>query len=446
MSKKREEAKSSMIAAAQRAALAAAQATYGIDRVYVAGDHGKHQFGFDVPSLPLRYLIGMSAWPLQRITQSQGPQFSCKSAFIFQLEKWVLEAGGAVFHVDTENKVSASLQASMIPSQYLVDPEYKLMYQQASLDSVNRWQQYVTDQLKNIRTFAKQFNEKKPEHLKKPDYMTFIAVDSMMGSGSEEASKYVQKHGEAQGRTFSDASLLIANYMREIPSDLLGWPVTVHFSHHEKHDPSSRFGGTRTPGGDAPGFMATLDLVFSVGWAKPAAPGEDGEYGADGGSGSGGGFIKDYDGKTARPGVQGRWITIGIKKNSEGPAIKRRISVPFIWRYERIAEPLEGQPAFQQVTWWDWDTALVDLCIKQTAALKDILTLKKLKKGQHEAYACEAAGVTEEDPLLPHELGAVIHANPVLVAAIENALCVNRLKVFHPDIWEEINPARKKKD
>jgi hypothetical protein len=432
----------SMIDAMQRAALAAAQATYGHDRVYVAADHGKHQFGFKVPALALRYLIDMDTWPLQRITQSQGPQYSCKSAFIFQLERWVLEADGGVYHIDTENKVSESLQRALIPTEFFTEPTKMFRYIHSSMRTVNAWQAYITDTIKGVKTIAKQYNPNKPEHLVKPDFITFIAVDSMLGSGSEEASKYVQKHGEAQGRTFSDASLLISNYMRDMPSDILGWPITVHFSHHEKPDPGSRFGGTRHSGGLAPDFMATLDLVFSIGWVKPAAPGEDGEYGADGGAGTGGGFIKDYDGKTARPGVQGRWITIGIKKNSEGPAIKRRISVPFVWRYEPAPEEPQG---FRQIAWWDWDTACIDMCIKQAKALKDVLTLQKVKKGQHEAYACAAAGVTEEDPLLPHELGAVIQGNPALVTAIENELRIKRTNVFHPTIWTEIAPPKRGK-
>lgn len=428
--------KKSMIAAAQRAALCAAQAEFGKERVYVAGEHEKHQFGFNVPSLALRYLIGMTTWPLQRITQSQGPQYSCKSAFIFQLERWVLEAGGVVFHVDTENKVSSSLQAAMIPERFLIDPEYSLMYQQATLQSINEWQRFVTQQLVNMKDTAKQFSGKKDA---KPDYMMFIAVDSMLGSGSEESSKYIQKQGEAQGRTFSDASLLIANYMRDMPTKLIGWPVNVHFSHHEKDDPSARFGGKRHGGGSAPDFMATLDLVFSLGRKKPSD-----SYADSGGPA----FTTVYDGKTMRPGVQGRWVTIGIKKNSEGPAIKRQISVPFVWRYDKIEEEptnpdavVESEGAqYKQVAWWDWDTACVDMCLNHATQLKDVLKIERKTGSRETVYYCEAAGVSPEDAMLQHELGAVIESNEKLSRDIVAALHLNRTRVFYPDIWDEINP------
>ena len=430
MSAKQKE--TSMIAAAQKAALCAAQTAFGKERVYVAGEHEKHQFGFALPALALKYLVGMTVWPLQRITQSQGPQYSCKSAFIFQIERWVLEAGGVVFHVDTENKVSSSLQAAMIPEEFFTDPDLSMRYQQSTLQTINEWQQFVTTQIQTMQAIAKDYGGK----LKKPDYMMLIAVDSMLGSGSEESSKYVQKHGEAQGRTFSDASLLIANYMRDMPSRLLGWPVTVHFSHHEKDDPTARFGGKRHGGGSAPDFMATFDLVFSLGRAKPASNYADS---------AGPAFVTDYDGKTTRPGVQGRWVTIGIKKNSEGPAIKRKISVPFIWRYDEVPGEDGEEKAYRQVAWWDWDTACVELCINHSDALKDVLVVARKSGSSPATYFCDAIGVSSADAMPMHELGALIQGDEKVVRAIERELHINRPQVFHSDIWKEILAPTKKK-
>ena len=89
--------------------------------------------------------------------------------------------------------------------------------------------------------------------------------------------------------------------------------------------------------------------------------------------------------------------------------------------------------------------ACVDMIIKQSAALKDVITLTKATKGRHAAYACEAMGVTPDEPLLAHELGAAIQANPEMCTKIENALHLQQTHVFHPGIWEEINPARARK-
>ena len=116
--------------------------------------------------------------------------------------------------------------------------------------------------------------------------------------------------------------------------------------------------------------------------------------------------------------------------------------MPFVWRYDPAPDDPSG---FRQVAWWDWDTACVDMIIKQSAALKGVITLTKATKGRHAAYACEAMGVTPDEPLLAHELGAAIQANPEMCTKIENALHLQQTHVFHPGIWEEINPARARK-
>jgi len=432
--------KQSMISLVQKSVMKASRERFGVERACVGGDHKRRQFGVEIPALALQYLVALNVWPLQRITQSQGEQYTCKSAFIFQLHKWFLDAGGYVIHIDTENKTSVSLQPAILGNDLFFEPVLDKagepvlddkgfptfvgnpLLQMYPLSTVNDWQVQVTESIKDIKAIAKEQLKNRPAHLRKVDFPTLITIDSMMGTRTNEAAKYVEKTGEGQGRTFSDAPLLIANYMRDLPDRLVGWPITVHFSHHELAD-VSKPGSHRHAGGKAVDFRATFDLRFVLG-AKTFKP--DGTYG---------GSKKDYKGVGSRAGVEGKYISITPTKNSEGPNVKRVINVPFIWNY---VEAPELEAGFKQVAWWDWDEALTDLLVSKQKELAHIMDVNKGKCGRCVGYWSASLGMTSKDAVESHTFGRMVEETPALRKALSREFGIEHITPFHGDMWKEV--------
>ena len=360
----------------------------------------KHQTGIPIPSLALRWLIDSNVWPLQRLTQSAGVQSTFKSAFLFQLETWFLDAGGLVAHIDTENKTSPSYMYSMIPDKYFTDDECKMRLQFGNCATINDWQQLITGYVTTAREYVK-------DNKKRPDEPLLIAVDSMMGAGSQESKEHIEEQGDAQGRGFSDAAILISQYLRDLSSGLIGLPITVHFTHHEKVDVQGK--GFRRAGGSAPDFYASLDLRFQ----KGNRTGE--EYGS---------------GDIERKNLWGRTITMTVRKSSIGPDA-RQIAVPIFWTYD---EAQNGK----QITWWDWDAAAAQLLFQKRTLLKDAFDVSSVKRDRiGDVYWSDSLSITEKDPLNGTEFGKAVINNPDVLAKIELALKIQKHQPYGPGVLDQ---------
>lgn len=398
----------------------AAEQEFGSERLYVAADHEKRQFGVEIPALPLRWLIDSNIWPLQRLTLSAGKFATQKSSFIFQLERWYLEAGGMVVHVDTENKTSSSLMMSMIPGKYFTDPAERQKLVMAPVSSVEDWQQILTFYMNQMIEYAK-------KHHKKPGLPILWAVDSLMGADAEENLAYVEKEGEAKGRTFSVSPLLISNFMKYLSNELLGWPVTAHISNHEKVDPTT--GHTRKPGGSAPDFHATLDLRFV---RMESATKMTGVQGRDSSSGL---AKPEFE---VRGGVYAKNIGIQTRKNSMGPD-NRKIVVPFCYTY--VQDSTTNTKT--QSSWWDWYAATPPLLIEHATLLKDVIDVTaKKREGSGALYWSKTLEISDKDPVPPAEMGRRIHENLALFKQIEDALHIQQHQIFSPEVL--LPPVEKK--
>lgn len=370
-------------------ALQAAVSKAGKERCYVAAAHESTQLVLPVPSLALRWLIQSNGWPIGRVTQSGGKFGTQKSSFIFQLISWYLQEGGFAVLIDTEWKTSASLLKSMLPSEYfdMENPAHK-RFIMLNATTVNEWQQHLTEQRKLLVETAERMKVK-------PNFPIFYAVDSMMGAGSEEAMAYIQKEGEAQGRCFSDEPLLINRFMKSFPDMLLGWPITLHMSHHEK--PGINTPGSTRQGGHAPDFYATLDIQFKRGGVTHL------------------GRSLEFDNKA----FQGKAITMELRKSSMGSDVGKVITVPFCWRFENG----------RQISWWDWTGTTAGLLLDHTKELKDIMDINKksMERGQ-DKYWSEAMGMKDSDAMPATMFGELVEKHE-LRPAIETALNIQQ----HPD-------------
>jgi RecA/RadA recombinase len=383
-------------------ALKEAEKAFGADRCYVAAEHAVRQVVLPVSPLSLRWLIESNGWPLGRFTQSGGPYGSAKSSFCFELISWTLQAGGFATHIDTEKKTSATLVRSIIPPEYFdtENPKHK-RFQFLQATSINEWQQMASKTIESIQSVFNNANAK-------PCFPIVITVDSLRGSQSEEMITHLKEEGEAKGRGFGDAPILISNYLSTAPNQLMGWPITLHTTNHEK--PGVTTPGMIRAGGKAPDFYATLDIQFKKGGESALSKSVE----------------------IDRVAFKGKNIKLHVRKSSMGSDVNKEIVVPFCWRFE----PDLKTGGSRQVSWWDWSSATAMVLKKEERYLKDIIDIGAERKhggaGMH--FWSDRLGIKKDSSLPAAEFGRVIEEeNPELRLQIENALHITQ----HPSIQAE---------
>lgn len=374
------------------AALGAAAEHFGNENCYAASEHKKTFTVLPVPPLCLQWMIESNGWPLGRLTQSGGPYGTQKSSFIFQLIKWYLDAGGMAVLIDTENKTSDTLMRSIIPAEYF-DPDRPKRFQIYRARTVNEWQRMISMQKELISAKVEQLG-------RKPNFPILWAVDSMRGAQSNEGLEQLKSEGEAGGRGYSDIPILISQFMSAMPDSLMGLPITLHMSHHEK--PAIGGQGMSRAGGKAPDFYATLDIQFSRGGVTAM------------------GKAREFD----RVELQAKNIQMSIRKSSMGSDVGKDLDVSFCWKF------VDGQ----QVSWWDWDasTAMMLLVPRNAKLLKDagVMDINKVETQNTgiKVYS-DALGIKRDGAIPAREFGAMIEATPELRERIVKALNVIRSNV-----------------
>lgn len=369
-------------------ALKAAESQFGAERCYVAASHESRQRVLPIKHLSLRWLIAMNGWPLGRVSQSGGPFGTHKSSFIFQLIAWYLEAGGFAAFIDTEYKTSGSLMRSIIDKEFMDRDNPKsrrLHFTNAS--TVNDWQ----------RTLS-MYRQELGKLNSKPSFPIFMAVDSMMGAGGETGLEHIKTEGDAPGRGYSDEALLIKQYMQNFPNTLLGWPITVHFSHHEK--PAMGGMGMSRTGGKAPDFYATLDMQFRRGGVTCLGKSME----------------------INRTNFDARAITLDVRKNALASDIGKKLTVLFCWRFDKVSN--------QQVSWWDWTGATAMVLANEAKLLKDIIDVNhETRQTVGEVFWSDCLGISHAAAVPASEFGTIIESHD-LRSTIETALNIQNLPVF----------------
>jgi len=228
-----------------------------------------------------------------------------------------------------------------------------------------------------------------------------------LGSGSDESIEHIETEGDARGRGYSDAPILITNFLETFPNMLLGWPVTLHVSCHEK--PAIGHVGTSRRGGKAPGFYATLDVQFKRGGESALSK-----------------THADID----RADWKGRNVTITIKKSSMGSDIGKKMVVPFCWRF--VTDEATGLQ--RQVSWWDWSSTTAMVMKEHERDLKDVMDVqceRKQMKGM--VFWSDAMGITKDKAITASEFGFMVESDPEWRKKVESALHVQT----HPTLTED---------
>lgn len=189
--------------------VADANKKFGDDKVFSIDALNSHLCVVPCP-LAWQYAIGgASGIPMGRIYGGDGPSKHFKSAISMEHGRWVLQAGGVVVLVDTEDKTSDTLTRSLL---YDLEPEQRKKFLYVKASSVEEAQQLVT----HFKCKAKEYREDLPPEKQFP---MLVIWDSLTGSATEGQNEKVDKEGNAPVRQFAEQALSLSNYYKTLSFD-----------------------------------------------------------------------------------------------------------------------------------------------------------------------------------------------------------------------------------
>jgi RecA/RadA recombinase len=355
--------------------------------------------GVLIPTFAERYLRDSNVYFVEKIEMYEGGYASGKSSYGFHVGASFIDAGGAFFIIDTENKTSFKTVESNI-GKARVDTGRVQLLQTGSMyspeakkdkddvaDHLKSWQSVLTALLAYIRE----------KDTKDP---VFILVDSMLGAAGAEAFAMLEEEGQFQGRSTVDMAQAasLAKYFKSLSGQMIGLPVLVAFTNQLTK--KIQVGGYQrpgaeewtSPGGEKPKMASHLILQFRQGKKEETVE------------------------------EAGKEINIKIKKNSFGGE-ERSIKVSFSYMHMKdatgeVALDDAGHPI--RMVEWDWIEAtgklLQEAFVEKEHLSQDARKTFKLTSPRANKFDCEALGL---QAVSHKELGAAFEANPDVMRQVE---------------------------
>lgn len=222
--------------------LANSQKKFGMS-CYRADQHYIQQFGAPLPSLSLQYMFGVENLPFGRFYGFRGKTESFKSSMVFYLMKVIMENAGLGILVETENKLSDTLQEGIIQDE-------RDMMEICRPGTLEDAQSMITNGIAFIK------KELPGRHI---PYA--LGWDSLRGVLSGATSDKISKDGH-YAKGYSSEAHMLSPYFAKLVEELACWPISMFFVQHEKIKMAAP--GSNAPpstsvlGGEAPGFHATV--------------------------------------------------------------------------------------------------------------------------------------------------------------------------------------------
>lgn len=387
----------------------------GVKGFYSGTESLARLIGIPVP-LPLQYLMNLSVLRLETITHVIGVPGSFKSALLAEMYRLNDVAGGVNWHDNNESKFSPTFYRAILRDV----PFSRLrVYESASLEE---WEAQLKTQIAVAR---KQMSDGKDPKTKKKIpglgkvFSFLFGVDPVTGKLSQESMDRIESDGSA-GRAHPTEALSITSYLKDLMSDMSGFPFSVILINQMKTQ-KNRIGilEKRCPGGQQIKFQVSTEWEMS---AKKRL-------------------------RTSRYDLYP--INIKSTKSSEGVGagdIRTRLI--------STDEFNEQTGAVKQISYWDWDWATIDLLERivsdsafdphSAAKLKQIGLHLHTKKGDKKVVAwCDALGVKEKSALAWPELGAVIRENKEWMPRIQGALGIVQAHAMSGDYDAQTAELRK---
>ena len=285
----------------------------------------KDVIGIPTCAVVFEYLLGVSAFPCEKIVQLNGPPGSMKSSLAYEFIRWFYEAGGFGVYAETEHKWSSEL-ANGIINPY-DDPKRVPIVVEA--DSTESWQEII------IKTFAEAqatMDGTKTDPGLGKTLPVLGVVDSLAAALPREDQEKVFAQGHT-ARTHPVNAMLISKFVKSIANQMSGYPLSLVFVNHVTRTAGHNGIEVRsTSGGQAVSYQQMIDVESRKGRHI----------------------------MSAEQGWEGHEIFLRTYKNSMASG-DRRIATRIIWWWDD-----EGVQRFM----WDWNWALVHLLTQNLSPIQ----------------------------------------------------------------------------
>lgn len=362
--------------------LSSSQAELGRNDTFVGKESQRVIIGIPLKAFSLRYLFQNDCFPLSRMTELYGVSESCKSAMLYEMFRWHVDAGGGYVLNLAEPRDSPDLRASIIG--HASDTTFPTV----TCNSIEDWQQNITEWLKKSRDMFSESGS--------CPFPAAIGVDSLTGVTTRGDIDDIWSKGFAS-IGFAKAANIINTYCKFVFSELRVWPYSFIGVNHMKISKNPQgFIERKIPGGQALDYYATFKLRMHR--------------------------RNDID----RLDEAGRLIEFTMDKNSLGTAPERRsIDVPMKWIFNENGE---------QHTWWDWHEASIALINEMTSTRKnrvlEVTGLRNINKAQRTAD-CGELGMIKATWT---EIGAAIEENEVIKAELDAIHGIRKRRPFRAGV------------
>ena len=369
--------------------------------------------GIKVP-FPIQYLLDAEVLQLGIVIEVDGEAESCKTMFMYENAKWIMDAGGWSEMVLTESKISIDLQKSIMGYHKVADLSFK--YEEA--DDLEHMQKLTLAAIENAKDKVNMNNPTtgKPVGTAFP---FMVGIDSIMGTNSVESNKKIDDSGSA-GRSFPIEALQLNKFMKKVASSLQTFPFNLLLINHRKvakKDESNPYKPREfsKAGGKAIQFQETYEFILE-GKKRSSRPDLL----------PNGGFE-----------VHERIIHIRNGKNSSGTNF-REIDVRVSWRDIEMDIPQPDgttRKELKQVTQWHWNEATTYLLWAyfqkkhktqkedkaHRAKFSQVLHIGRVTKPR-EGFWSKHLGMTAEDAVNATKFGKMINENPDIIDALRRRL------------------------
>jgi RecA/RadA recombinase len=378
--------------------------------------------GIPLPCLVLRYLLQQDVLPLSRQVMIYGDPGSAKSALLSEFYRCFMINSGLPVHIENENKDGPDLRNSLLYADANFAKRIRVEQtntQEEWMKAIQRWVSTYEAQFAKIegrKKKAKKRDDETAAEFKERTkrkvfsdklgyiYPFIIGLDSLTATSSEGTQQKIKDEGAPTNR-FQEEAKFLSDFGKRLPDLFRDKPAVLVTVNHRKDKVDSKTGfvGDRIPGGNAMRYMNSTEIrterISNIDQA-------------------------DYGGIRVR---------LKIAKNSLGPTGLSAV-VTFKWWYEK--DPMTGLGV--QRSGWDWDSATIDLLLdygKKLAsrrnAVRDVVDINPASARK---VWSKTLGIPASKPVDFAKAGAMIEANPEILAGLHDVLHIKTRAKFVPGI------------
>lgn len=344
-----------------------------------------------LPAFCLRYLTQMTGYPLRRVLVVVGKHASYKSTFAGEVSRWFRLAGGGGVVAETEIKP----QLGLLSAVTMYDAQACRLYQCTSLDQAQS----------AVLGFAEQLIKASPNK----DVPALYCVDSVAAAQQQSTQDKIERNKGKTGPRFATEAFAIKDWLNYITSRTLDWPISYLLVNHVKHFQREHGMGVdrKSPGGAHIGFQEALELEFERIGAKDKIV--KNPFSLEG-------YMNSTEEEAPFNKVD---LKIMVYKNSDGPGSRRIKVSAYYWNTSHTSP--SGREYKKLWFVFDWHSATTYLLLGDEytppSKVADIRVVPS-GGGRPKTYWTPVLGMTKDDAVSAHELGALIEADNDLQEAL----------------------------